>query len=132
MGPPSAVKRESILWSHKGEPAAAVRVCARRILRTVDTGNPRPLQLLHTNRIHLGKRFACQDCWTQKELVEAPFECLARLIYAANGDACEMLEFPGALFDRVAFLKRDICRAATAFADFEVAEMVIPSGATIT
>ncbi len=57
-----------------------------------------PLKILHTSDIHLGMKFASYDGEVQEKLVEARFECLARLVSAANepNEHVESVE-PGAM-----------------------------------
>ena len=71
-----------------------------------------PLKILHTSDLHLGMKFASYDGEVQEKLVEARFECLSRLVAAANDNGCDLLVVAGDLFDRVTVAKRDIVRAA--------------------
>ena len=87
-----------------------------------------PLKILHTSDIHLGMKFASYDGEVQVKLVEARFECLSRLVAAANEHRCDLLVVAGDIFDRVTVAKRDIVRAAAAFADFEGAATVVLPG----
>jgi DNA repair exonuclease SbcCD nuclease subunit len=87
-----------------------------------------PLKILHTSDIHLGMKFASYDGEVQEKLVEARFECLSRLVSAANQHGCDLLVVAGDLFDRVTVTKRDIVRAAGAFGDFEGAAVVVLPG----
>ncbi len=87
-----------------------------------------PFKILHTSDIHLGMKFASYDGEVQERLVEARFECLSRLVEAANEHGCDLLVIAGDLFDRVTVLKRDIVRAAAAFGEFEGAAVVVLPG----
>ena len=87
-----------------------------------------PLKILHTSDLHLGMKFASYECEVQEKLVEARFECLSRLVAAANDNGCDLLVVAGDLFDRVTVAKRDIVRAAAAFGDFEGAAVVVLPG----
>ena len=41
-------------------------------------------KIFHTSDIHLGMKFASYEGEVQEKLVEARFECLSRLVSAAN------------------------------------------------
>ncbi len=86
------------------------------------------LKILHTSDIHIGMKFGSYDGEVQEKLVEARFECLARLVASANEHGCGLLFVAGDLFDRVTVAKRDIIRAATAFGEFDAAAVVALPG----
>ena len=75
-------------------------------------------KIFHTSDIHLGMKFASYEGEVQEKLVEARFECLSRLVSAANKHRCDLLVVAGDMFDRVTVAKRNIVRAAAVFADF--------------
>ena len=73
-------------------------------------------------------KFGGYDGEVQEKLVEARFECLSRIVAAANEHSCELLVVAGDLFDRVTVAKRDILRAAATFDEFEGAATIILPG----
>lgn len=60
------------------------------------------LKILHTADIHIGMSFASRGYRDElrKQLVEARFEVLEKIIQSANQNGCDMLVIAGDLFDR--------------------------------
>jgi exonuclease SbcD len=77
------------------------------------------LKIFHTSDLHLGIKFAGHEGAVRDTLVEARFNCLARLVRLANANRCDLFVLAGDLFDRVDVAKRDVIRAAQALQEFE-------------
>lgn len=78
------------------------------------------LKILHTADIHIGMTFASRGYRDdiRKQLVEARFDILGRIIQSANENGCEMLVVAGDLFDRPNVKKADIAKTARMFKQF--------------
>lgn len=80
-----------------------------------------PLAILATSDLHLGMKFAglADAPDVQRELAEARFACLERLVALANARSVDLLLVAGDLFHRVTVARRDLLRAAQALRGFE-------------
>ncbi len=76
------------------------------------------LSILATADFHLGLRYAPFP-EAQRQLVEARFACLERLVTVANDRRCDLFLVAGDLFDRVGVPKADVLRAVKALRRFE-------------
>ncbi len=76
------------------------------------------MKILHTADLHLGMKFAGYP-EVQRELSEARFATLEKLVETANAESCDLFLIAGDLFDRTGVAKRDILRAAGALNRFE-------------
>lgn len=77
------------------------------------------LKIFHTSDLHLGMKFAGYEGEVRDALVEARFQCLARLVRIANEQKCDLFVVAGDLFERVDVAKKDVVRAAQALSQFE-------------
>lgn len=86
------------------------------------------LKILHTSDVHLGMKFTSYEGDVRETLIEARFDCLARLIQLANKEKCDLFVVAGDLFGGVSVPNRDIVRAAQIFAEFEGALVTVLPG----
>jgi DNA repair protein SbcD/Mre11 len=76
------------------------------------------LGLLLSSDLHLGMKFAGYPAGAQETLVEARFQCLQRIVAAANAAGSGLLVIAGDLFQSVAVSRRDVERAAATLGHF--------------
>ena len=76
------------------------------------------LKIFHTSDLHLGMKFANYP-EVQKELCEARFNTLKKLVKIGNEEQCHLFVIAGDLFDRVSVAKRDVLKAAQIIGDFQ-------------
>jgi DNA repair exonuclease SbcCD nuclease subunit len=78
------------------------------------------LKILHTADIHIGMSFASRGYRDdlRKQLVEARFEIMERIIQSANDNKCDMVVVAGDLFDRPNVKKTDIAKTARILKQF--------------
>ena len=78
------------------------------------------LKILHTADIHIGMSFASRGYREElrKQLVEARFEIVERIIERANDNRCDILVIAGDLFDRPNVKKADIAKTTKIFKQF--------------
>ncbi|MGH7801247.1 MAG: metallophosphoesterase family protein [Thermodesulfobacteriota bacterium] len=78
------------------------------------------LKILHTSDIHIGMTFSSRGYLEslRKQLIEARFEAVERMVKKANEEKCDLLVIAGDLFDRANVKKVDIERTAKILSSF--------------
>ncbi len=77
------------------------------------------VRLFLSSDLHLGMKFAGYPETLQKRLQETRFECLERIVAAANRETADLLVIAGDLFERVKAPSRDVQRAAAVLREFQ-------------
>jgi len=79
------------------------------------------LKILHTSDIHIGMSFISRGYRddVRKQLVEARFDVLGRIIQSANENGCDMIVIAGDMFDRPNVKRAETIRAAEMFKEFK-------------
>jgi DNA repair protein SbcD/Mre11 len=87
-----------------------------------------PLKLLHTADLHIGMTFSSRGYpeEVRRQLIEARFEALARLVERANAEQCRLLVVAGDLFHRTNMAAGAVARVVKILARFAGCAAVLP------
>lgn len=87
-----------------------------------------PLKLLHTADLHLGMTFKTRSYTEElrRQLIEARFESLEKLVSLAEEEQCQLLILAGDLFHRVNIAAADISRAVSILKRFSGITALLP------